>query len=359
MALTPRFFLPLLLIITTLSPLQARLSTFHSRHARPNTFHPRHTLKYCNFDKIYQLGDSISDTGNLIRENPFGPATPCAQLPYGKTFFKNVTGRCSDGLLMIDYIATAAGLPFLNPYKNNASDFSHGANFAVVGSTAQPVHVLAEKNISSPVTPSSLNVQLEWMFTHFNSICEIGKSIEEVETMVPDVVQTIKDAAQRVIQKGAVRLVIPGNFPIGCQPIYLTGFETNNSEAYDGYHCLKRLNSFSKYHNTHLQQAIRELRQENPNVVIAYGDYYHAFHWVFRNAQYLGFDIESRQKACCGNGGNYNFNVVRMCGDPQVPACANPDRYFSWDGIHLTHKAYKMMAQYLISDISRQFQCFV
>ncbi|KAM7519677.1 hypothetical protein LguiB_018639 [Lonicera macranthoides] len=376
MALTPRFFLPLLLIITTLSLLQARPSTFHSRH----------TLKYCKFDKIYQLGDSISDTGNLIRENPFGPATPCAQLPYGETFFKNATGRCSDGLLMIDYIATAAGLPFLDAYKNNASDFSHGANFAVVGSTAQPVHVLAEKNISSPVTPSSLNVQLEWMFTHFDSICDTdcakkfkrslfmvgeiggndynyalfqGKSVEEVEAMVPDVVQTIKDAAQKVIQKGAVRLVIPGNFPIGCQPIYLTGFETNNSEAYDRYHCLKRLNSFSKYHNRHLQQAIRELRQENPNVAIAYGDYYHAFHWLFRNVQHLGFDTESRQKACCGTGGNYNFNVVRMCGDLQVPACANPDRYLSWDGIHLTHKAYKMMAKYLISDISRQFRCFV
>lgn len=58
-----------------------------------------HLLKACKFDAIYQLGDSISDTGNLIRENP---ATPFSHLPYGETFFKNVTGRCSNGLLMID-----------------------------------------------------------------------------------------------------------------------------------------------------------------------------------------------------------------------------------------------------------------
>lgn len=85
---------------------------------------------------------------------------------------------------------------------------------------------------------------------------------------------------QRVIHNGAIRLVIPRNFPIGCQPIYQTVFETNSSKAYDEYHCLKNLN-FSKYHNRHLRRAIKELEQENPNVAIAYGDYYPSFQWVF------------------------------------------------------------------------------
>ena len=58
-------------------------------------------LKVCEFDAIYQLGDSISDTGNLILQNPY---LPFFQLPYGKTYFKNATGRCSNGLLMIDFI---------------------------------------------------------------------------------------------------------------------------------------------------------------------------------------------------------------------------------------------------------------
>ena len=58
------------------------------------------SLKVCKFDGIYNLGDSISDTGNLIIVSP---AVPFARFPYGKTF-KKATGRCSDGLLMIDYI---------------------------------------------------------------------------------------------------------------------------------------------------------------------------------------------------------------------------------------------------------------
>ncbi|KAA8536791.1 hypothetical protein F0562_029269 [Nyssa sinensis] len=197
-----------------------------------------------------QLGDSISDTGNLIRETPIGAASPFARLPYGETFFNNATGRCSNGLLMIDYFALAAGLPFLNPYKNSDANFEHGANFAVAGSTALSTQVLANKNILSPVTNSSLHVQLHWMRTHFHSIChnnrdcveklknslfmvgEIGgndynyalfqgKSIEEVKSMVHDVVGAIKNTVRKVIHYGAVRMIVPGNFPIDSLPAFL------------------------------------------------------------------------------------------------------------------------------------------
>ncbi|KAH7845576.1 hypothetical protein Vadar_003670 [Vaccinium darrowii] len=345
-----------------------------------------HTLITCNFDQIYQLGDSISDTGNLIREQPIGAATAFASFPYGETFFKNATGRCSNGRLMIDFIANSAGLPFLNPYKNGAGDFTHGVNYAVAGSTALPTEVLAQKGIPSMVTSSSLNVQLDWMSTYFNSIChterdclemlqkslfmvgEIGgndynyalllrKSIDEVKSMVPEVVGAIMDAVKQVIGYGAVRVVVPGNFPIGCLPIYLTAFQTNNSNAYDEQHCLKDLNSFSKYHNDQLQQAIQELQKGYPNVVIAYGDYYQAFQWLFQNAQYLGFDGASTQKACCGTGGDYNFNLDKMCGAPGTSVCQNPSEFLSWDGIHLTEEAYKWMARWLVEDILPSLLC--
>ena len=48
--------------------------------------------------------NSISDTGNLIRESALGAVTPFARLLYGETFFKNAIGRGSSGLLIIDYI---------------------------------------------------------------------------------------------------------------------------------------------------------------------------------------------------------------------------------------------------------------
>ncbi|KAL2468588.1 GDSL esterase/lipase [Forsythia ovata] len=287
--------------------------------------------KFPYFDKIYQFGASKADTGNLIRESPSG-STLCARFPYGETFFMNATGRCSNGLLIIDYTALSAGLPFLKPYKEIGADFSNGVNFAVTGATALPVETLAAMNISSPYTPTSLHVQLDWMASFFNSTChsntecaeknanslfmlgEIGsndynyalfqrKSIQEAKQMVPQVVGAIANGVRRVIQFGATRVVVPGNFPVGCFPFYLTGFETNDSTAYDEqFHCLKDINNLSIYHNEYLQQAIDELKIQNPKTTIIYADYYNAFLWILSKAQLLGFDVNSVQKACCGIG---------------------------------------------------------
>ena len=72
-----------------------------------------------------------------------------------------------------------------------------------------------------------------------------------------------------------------------------------------------------------------------------------------------GFDAESAQKACCGTGGDYNFSLARMCGAPGVLVCSDPSQVISWDGVHLTQAAYKIMAGYLIHDILPKLQCSV
>ncbi|XVF39552.1 hypothetical protein PTKIN_Ptkin01aG0043300 [Pterospermum kingtungense] len=342
-------------------------------------------LRTCHFDSIYQLGDSISDTGNLIREDPL---SPFARLPYGETFFKNATGRCSNGLLMIDYLALSAGVHFLSPYLDSEALYTRGGgvNFAVAGSTALPVEILAQNGVIAPVTNSSLSQQLDWMFTYFNVICrndedcfwklkkalfmvgEIGgndynyalfqgKSFEQVRSLTPMIIQVIKDAVRGVSGYGATRVIVPGNFPIGCLPIYLTGFQSNDSTAYDKFHCLKDLNDLSIHHNNLLKQAIEELRQELPNVIIAYGDYYNAYLQLLQNAKLLGFDTESTKKACCGIGGDYNFSLTKLCGAPGVAVCPNPDQYLSWDGIHSTQKAYRFMTEILLRQVYPQLRC--
>ncbi|XP_035546647.1 acetylajmalan esterase-like [Juglans regia] len=172
-----------------------------------------HPLMVCKFDAIYNVGDSKSDTNNLVLENS---ALPFARLPYGETFFKNATGRCSNGLLMIDNIVLVVGAPFLYPNLKKDVLFLPrlGENFVVVGSTSLSTNTLQKKNILFPVTNSSLDVQLDWMSSHFNAAClndqncvkkcnkalfmvrEIegndyyyaffqGKPVEEIKAMVP------------------------------------------------------------------------------------------------------------------------------------------------------------------------------
>ncbi|KAJ4837569.1 hypothetical protein Tsubulata_038148 [Turnera subulata] len=364
---TTKFFSALVLHFCLLLALS---SAWGGAHHLPGT---------CKIDSVYQLGDSISDTGNLNQEYP---SSPCARLPYGEMFNHTATGRCSNGLLVIDYIARSLGLPLLDAYKNPNATFGRGrgVNFAVSGSTALPVDVLAKKKINSPFTNSSLDVQLDWMFSYFNSISfnntdlaekvknalfivgEIGgndydfalfqnKTLKEVKDMVPEVVQAITDAVTRVIGYGARHIIVPGNFPLGCMPYYLTKFQTSNMDAYDEFHCLKEFNDFSNYHNDHLKQAIKDLKEMNENINIVYGDYYGPYEWLLTHAASNCLDTKSLLKACCGVGGNYDYSPTRSCGNPGVPVCANPDQFMSWDGVHPTQKVYKHIAFSLIEDI--------
>ncbi|XP_055816747.1 acetylajmalan esterase-like isoform X1 [Solanum dulcamara] len=343
-------------------------------------------LQKCGIDKIYQFGDSLSDTGNCLKESYCGAQTKTGRLPYGMNFYQNATGRCSDGMLMIDFIAMECGLPLLNPWEDENADFSHGANFAVSGATALSVESLEENNIAMSFTNSTLSVQLDWMSYHFKSICspdcskylekslfilgEIGgddsyyglkqsKTIDELRRMTPEIVHTIINSVRTIIDFGATRIIVPGNFPAGCFPIILSFYMTNPSTAYDEYHCVKEWNNVLISYNNHLQQAIHELKREYPNISIIYGDYYNAYLWLQQNAVALGFEKNTLQQACCGLGGDYNYKEDMKCGDPRVPVCADPSTYISWDGGHLTQKAYNWITKWLINDILPQLNCHV
>ncbi|KAJ4959932.1 hypothetical protein NE237_019842 [Protea cynaroides] len=361
-----------LLILTTLSLLVLPSSA---------------TFNSCSPNSIYQLGDSISDTGNLIRESKSAPASAFAHLPYGISFFRQPTGRCSNGLLMIDYLALSLHLPLLNPYLAKHANFTHGVNFAVAGSTALNSSFLAENHINSPVTNSSLSVQLSWLKSYLKSTCHTekeckeklkrsfffmgeiggndynyaflqGKPMDELQkSLVPHVVQSIHTAIMEVINLGAARVVVPGNFPIGCFPMYLTAFQTNDTAAYDEFKCLKSLNSFAMFHNDHLQRALHQLRKKYPKVDIVYANYYNAFKWVFDKAPLLGFDKACLLKSCCGSGGKYNFDLRQACGVPEATVCSIPDTHISWDGIHLTEKTYMHMASWIIRDLTPKIKC--
>ncbi|KAL0920112.1 hypothetical protein M5K25_009223 [Dendrobium thyrsiflorum] len=331
----------------------------------------------CFIKSIYSFGDSIADTGNLLRMGASGLFTPAGHFPYGISLKKKPTGRCSDGLLIIDYLAMALNLSLINPYLDKKAKFNNGVNFAVSGATALDVSSFIPSDVVMPNAASSIGVQLGWFKTHLSSVCSTreecskklkrtlflvgeiggndysfafyqGKSIEHVATFVPQVIQKIVDAVKNVIEAGAIHIIVPGNFPIGCMPSNLEIYKGKASSVYDSNNCIKDLNSFSKLHNKKLQEALQSLGQSYPDVSIMYSDYYEAFMTLIDNASSLGFEENSLLKACCGGGGLYNFDINLICGMPGAWPCSDPAKYISWDGIHLTQQAYKIMAQNLI-----------
>ncbi|KAL7612107.1 hypothetical protein Lser_V15G06605 [Lactuca serriola] len=331
------------------------------------------------YTSIFSFGDSLTDTGNLkqvasITDGFF----PFLQPPYGETFFHKPTGRCSDGRLIIDFLAESLGLPLVRPFLHDCDSViepGQGVNYAVVGATALNSSFLEARGIVNDLTNASLGVQLAWFKQSLASICsnvsdcrnligrslilvgEIGgndynypitdgKPIDEVEPFVPLVTDTIVSAVDELIQMGAQTLVVPGEFPLGCSSQYLT-IRGSESEEYDSTTgCLIKFNKFVEYHNELLQTKLNQLRELHPNAIIIYADYYNAAMQFIRSPDKFGF-TNGALKACCGVGGLYNYNRSSQCGLPYVPVCDDPNTYAVWDGIHYTEAAYRIISDSL------------
>uniref|UniRef100_A0A0D9UAY7 Sinapine esterase n=2 Tax=Medicago truncatula TaxID=3880 RepID=A0A0D9UAY7_MEDTR len=233
------------------------------------------------YDAIFNFGDSISYTGNQASFY-----TVPGNSSYCSTYFKQPSGRFSDGRLIIDFIAEAYGLPFLPAYKTltKGQDVTKGVNFAFAGSTALNYNnYLNKSRILVPASNYSLGVQLK-MFKEFrNSTCKSKKDCRSYFKKSLFLVGEIggNDLSSHISQNFSNFrnvIVVPGNFPIGCGASLLalaTGYG-NKTENYDEFGCFKAFNTMAEYFNDKLIYSINTLRENYPNVKIIYFDYYNA-----------------------------------------------------------------------------------
>ena len=329
-----------------------------------------------NYTSMFSFGDSLTDTGNLLVSSPLS-FNIVGHFPYGMTYFHRPTGRCSDGRLVVDFLAQAFGLPLLQPYLSRGKDVRQGVNFAVGGATAMDPPFFEGIGASDKLwTNLSLSVQLDWFEKLKPSLCsspknckkyfsrslflvgEIGgndynyaffkgKTLDDAKSYVPTVSSAIIDATERLIKGGAMHLVVPGNLPMGCSSAYLTLHPGRSRGDYDAVGCLKTYNDFAQRHNAMVQQKLQVLRLKYPEARIMYADYYGAAMAFAKNPKQFGFK-EGPLKTCCGGGGPYNFNPKASCGVRGSSVCADPSAYANWDGVHLTEAAYHAIADSIL-----------
>ncbi|KAF7039863.1 hypothetical protein CFC21_111105 [Triticum aestivum] len=255
------------------------------------------------------------------------------------------------------------------------ADFQQGVNFAYGRSTALGPEFFESKGFTL-LMPVSLANQTEW----FKNVLQLAGSVEEqrklmatslvmmgemgihdylifvtgklteveIRTFVPHIVGAIRSVITEVIDAGAKTVVVRGMIPLGCQPLLMLSlFEGTGADYSRPTGCLARLNDLARKHNHALIGMILELRRayRGTGVSILYADQMDpVIKLVFEPSKY-GFG-DKPLAACCGGSGTYNFDptFATLCGMPGANKCADPSKYVSWDGVHLTDAANRHVA---------------
>ncbi|KAF6162079.1 hypothetical protein GIB67_008208, partial [Kingdonia uniflora] len=340
----------------------------------------------CDYQAIFNFGDSNSDTGG------FWAAFPSQPGPNGMTYFKRPSGRASDGRLVIDFLAQAIGQPFVSPYLQSiGSNYQHGANFATLASTVLlPKTSLFESGLSPFALPVQLNQMKDFKArvleqssssgTFFfsggylppsdifgNALYTLHIGQNDFTSNLPSVgLGGIKDISWQVVSKidetvkelynlGGRTILVFNLAPIGCFPMFISQLP-HQSNDFDQSGCMMSYNNAVVEYNNMLKGTLQHTREGLGDASIIYVDLYSIYLELFRAPQNHG--LTYGPKACCGvGGGDYNYNPEVFCGNTKVvngksltaTACSDPQNYISWDGIHATEAANKQITSAILS----------
>ncbi|GAU21748.1 hypothetical protein TSUD_328730 [Trifolium subterraneum] len=210
----------------------------------------------------------------------------------------------------LSLFAEAYGLPFLTPYLNptkDHGDIKKGVNFAFSGAGALDMKYFISSGVKPPSSNMSLSVQLDWLKKFKPSLCKSKEGFAITLCIL-----------FALIEEGAVELVVPGNFPLGCNAAVLGVVNSNKKEDYDEIGCLIAYNTFAEYFN----EKLKSFTSDKLEIM----------------------------KACCGGSGPYHVDE-KFCGEPGTTVCSEPSKLINWDGNHFTEAAYKLIAKGLVEGL--------
>ena len=160
-------------------------------------------------------------------------------------------------------------------------------------------------------------------------------------------------AVQAMIAAGARTLVITGMLPIGCEPQQLALYPAGDEGDYDPTTgCIARFNEVAKHHNRALRMMLSELRRDYGSTLsLLYADIYNPVVKAVAFPAFYGFGDRPLSACCGGGGGPYNFNFTKFCGTPESTTCADPSKFVSWDGIHFTEAANRLITRTMLKEL--------
>ncbi|CAA0829451.1 GDSL esterase/lipase 5 [Striga hermonthica] len=312
----------------------------------------------CKPPAIFIYGDSYVDAGNnnYINTSTLDQANfP----PYGETYFKNSTGRFSDGRIIPDFLAQLAGLKDLVPVyldKTRTIDQNYnGANFASAVAGALPTTL--------PGFAISLQAQLQNYKTEVGELnkrlgpnearkisstavhyiafgatdyiipIELNSTIFDHRQYVNMVIGNLSTIVEAIYNQGGRKFVLQNVLDLGCSP----GLKIYNVER--DVECLKNASDLVYLHNEALDKLVSEKARLLSGSEIFLFDLRTTVSERTANPGNYGF--KDGGSACCGSG---RFNGEFSCGGKrpikEFSLCPKPSEYVFWDSFHLTEHAY-------------------
>ncbi|KAJ0744856.1 putative alpha-L-fucosidase [Helianthus annuus] len=207
------------------------------------------------------------------------------------------------------------------------TNFTHGANFATVGSTIRRQNTTIFQSGYSPI---SLDIQYA-QFTNFlkrsqiirrkggvfknlfpeefkfssalytfdighNDLTagyQLNMSPEQVKAYIPDVISEFTTTIKNVYALGGRSFWIHNTGPAGCLP-YMMDTQGITAAQVDKYGCVATINNVSQYFNKKLKEAIIQLRKDLHLAAITYVDVYSVKYSLIAQSKKLS-------TFCCNN----------------------------------------------------------
>lgn len=349
--------------------------------------------RHCPTTPLFVFGASMMDVGENAQALPLRSRTEFP--PYGIDYFSHPSKRYSNGRLIVDFINQGLGNglgedPFLASVKPN---FTCGVNFASSGAKARNATVSGDG--SSSIGLFSFSVQVDQYRLFKESIpsragsddsslpsvqdfldglylVEIGHNdytnfvdlypYYNMEGNVSTTIAAMETSLKRLHASGAVNIVVMNLIPFGCTPIML-GIRDPPLDEQDEYGCFAAFNDLADLHNARLEGMLQKLSSELPSANWSLFDMNSIFTDAIHHPETYG--INYTRQACCGVGGEYNFNASILCGETgyidgvltRAWRCDDPSSYIFWDSMHPVESFAEIVANgFLTGEYVTSFQ---
>ncbi|GAQ85043.1 hypothetical protein KFL_002180170 [Klebsormidium nitens] len=324
-------------------------------------YNPSGTYPYV--PALFVFGDSLVDTGNNVLlglPSYVGLGYPYGVGPRGRL---NVTGRFSNGPLIVDYLAEFMGLPFTTPILLPGGNFYSGANFASGGSgalnsTGTPGRVLplsnqtqlftqlvrdsiaywqnaSNANVITPLypRPETFGAALYTYTTGSNDLRGFTGNVSDFPAYAQSILTSIGTSITTTYAYGARNFLVFNVPLVGCVPAVRNLSATGE--------CSAAVVAAAQGLSAGLDTLVGALRAQLPNSTFVVFDALNATTAAI--AYPAAFGLTNANSSCCGAGGPANTAIT--CGAPGSTVCPNPEQYLFWDTLHATTSFYQLLAR--------------